>query len=449
MNTLAQAEDLEERVTRSFRSLRGMKEIGAAIHGSDARNALLAAFSTPEAPVAGDVRSDEMFGKILTGVAMSLISQPDYEARLAKASALVVAAIRRPSRPTACGTTPDPVPAPSPVAGPAPFPAATGGAGSPTGSASSPAATVPAPQAAKPVSPAQGAPAEPAVAVHPGLPLFASLPEGLAPAGHVDPGTLLLPGPAGDAPAAAFGQWVSGLPWSPAVVAIRLVPSDHSAIEDIAELEAEAFAAPKLVLARPGMRASPDDSGTEGARTWLTCTGRDLGVYAITCEQVFGRFRDAVERTILRLWPRQAAALHGYSARLVPGEDVPDLLACAWDIETFFLRDTPDEEGRRPQDARGSISPSGALLPGACLDRAAFLHLVGGRSLASALMEALIELRLAQAMRDRTAAECARIVERFDATFFKDCGEPLEAYRMEAPAASPVPDRDPEPSPEY
>lgn len=439
-------DELQERVTKIMRSMRGMDALVTAIKSPQMRHSLYSALRDRFDLVSvADPASDKMFGKVLTSAGIGLLSLRDSDRKVTDTIGLVTEALRLSLQ----GGSPEARPAPALSAGAPPSPSIQ--TAQPPVSVPPPAAKTQDSAARKPaVAPQKPKIAAPASSpsleqLGPDLRLFANLATDRKAGRRLDPLTLLLPGPARDEPVTAMTDWISGKPWAPDVLALRLAPTELSAIEEVADLEAEGFSAPKTLRDRTGLRPWMDTTGRARGISWLHGAGRDLGIYAITCDQALEAFRATLERTIETYWPAQAASLAAYGAKLAPGDEVPDLLASCRDIETFFLRETPDETGQPAQDLRGTISPTCAFSKGICYDRAAYLFLSGGLSLSGALMESLIELRAAQVIRDVPEDQYAKVLQGFDAVFFHDCARPLEDYKL----ACEVTQVSPEPMPEF
>lgn len=438
-------EEKQDRVSRILRSMRGIETLVREISEPGLRRSIYAALrENLELVQVEDPTPDQMFFKVLASASMKVLSLKDTDRRFTDTVGLITEAVRLSVGATVVAR--DPI-----VPHPAPPPAQN--VQSPPPLRQDPPSRVAAPAAvsSRPVEVPQKAVPAPAkttavvTSMSPALALFANLPPERRGGRRLDPLSLLLPGPARDGALTEMTDWISGKPWASDVLALRFAPTDPAAIEEIADLEAEGFSAPKTLKDRPGLRPFMETAGRERGISWLHGAGRDLGVYAITCEKAMVRFRETLERTIERYLPAQVSSLAAFGARLVPGEEVPDLLASAWDIEAFFLREAKDEDRRPAQDPRGSISPDRALHGGLVYERAAYLYLSSGLSLSSALMESLIEFRLAQVLEDLDASQSSKVQQAFDAVFFNDCARPIEDYKLQAG----VMQAQPEPMPEF
>lgn len=427
-------EERVDKVSRILRSMRGFEAIVGVVKSPDLRRSLYAALRSHFDMVAvPDPTTDAMFTKVLASASIGILPLRESDPKFTDTVGLIAQALRMSYQPSAKVSTP----APPTSAGHAVAVSAPVSQGiQPVPVKSPEVANVP--KSAPPVSSKKPVPEDNRLA------LFAHLPPERRSGRRLDPLTLLLPGPARDGEISEITDWISGRPWAEDVLALRLAPTDPSAVDEIADLEAEGFSAPKTLRDRTGLRPFMLTEGRERGISFLHNVGRDLGVYAVTCDKAMDAFRDALERTIERHWPAQVASLAAFGAKLVPGEDVPELLADAWDIESFFLREMRDDFSCPGQDYRGSLSPDCALEPGVCFERAAFLFLAVGRSLSSALMESVIEFRNAQVMRGLDQSQIATVSRGFDAIFFSDCARPLEDYKLCLGVAQPIPDPMPE-----
>jgi len=433
-------DEKKDRVSKILRSMRGIDGLVKEISSPGLRRSIYTALRERfDLVQVEDASTDQMFFKVLTSASMKVLSLRDSDQNFSDTVGLIAEALRMSANTGPAVNAPmNKAPSPVPVASPVPSPASS---------------------LVKPhkgleentPNPAQkpyliaSSPAKVALTASAGMRLYSDLPAERKTERRLDPLTLLLPGPARNGTLSDVTEWVSGKPWAGDVLTLRFAPTDPAAIEEIADLEAEGFSAPKTLRDRPGLRPLLDTTGRERGISLLHGAGRDLGIYAVSNDQAMSSFKDAIERVIERHWPAHAPSLAAFGARLVPGEEVPGLLASAWDVETFFLRDSDEEDKKGPQDTRGCISPDRALLPGIVFERAAFLFVATGQCLSAALVESLVELRLAQTIRELEEDQIVKVQQAFDAIFFSDCARPIDDYKLHVG----VMQAQPEPMPEF
>lgn len=379
------------------------------------------------------VAEDKFFLLFLNALRINYDGRDDYTDRIRQMAVVLhgarTGAMEAIAPAVAAETIPSSPPAPQPQSGPV----ARAPVGPVTQTAPSPPASMASRDGSTPgLHVVPGAPAASAVA------LFEARPPEHA--GYLP--ALLGPPPAKGSSGKAMSNWLSGIPASPACVAIRL--DGHGIAEQLAECEAELRSDPDRFLSRSGIRPrmKPGErvNGADwmkGLATWIhTEAGNPVeGVPpresdALPVPGVLD-LRNALERVIDRIEPAMAGRLKGAGARLVIPDAAARLVAVANRLEDLYLEELCDDTGDRdPQNHLGAMSDRCALTRGCVLERAASCHFIIGLPFDSALTLALLELRCAQALRFAGSDNEDSVFHSFDDRFFADCRQPLSGYMI-------------------
>lgn len=204
--------------------------------------------------------------------------------------------------------------------------------------------------------------------------------------------SILLPPPPETASPKAIRAWLAGEIHDPLAPVLTLIDLP---VDEIVDMEIDLFGKGQANLAAAGARAPCDPAAGREDAAWLEGLPRpQTRDTSPDAAQAFAAgFREVLET----FEPTTAAALRIYGATLTCGPGLAALLARAQDIEAAWLADEPSV-GVTPQDLRGAVSASADLGQPTVLRRAAFLHLLTSRPVASALRDALVETRFAQAL---------------------------------------------------
>jgi hypothetical protein len=204
--------------------------------------------------------------------------------------------------------------------------------------------------------------------------------------------SILLPPPPDTASPKTIRAWLAGELHDPLTPVLTLIDPP---VDEIMDMEIDRIGRGQASLAVAGARAPCDPAAGREDAAWLEGLPRpqpsDIRPDAVQA------FAAGVREVLETFEPATAAALQIYGATLTCGPGLAALLARAQDIEAAWIADEPSV-GVTPQDLRGAVSASADLGQPTVLRRAAFLHLLTSRPVASALRDALVETRFAQAL---------------------------------------------------
>lgn len=245
---------------------------------------------------------------------------------------------------------------------------------------------------------------------------------------------LLVPPPAIASGARALGAWVRGEPVSPETFALGLGELDDKGHFLMAEVEADFLAAPDIHIRRHGQDVVARDprlaKAADTSRAILMALSDQLEETQHSDLGILTRFRDAVARTFLAIWPHKAERLREEGATLRTGDELMEMLRQAWTLEECWLREFGGALSGPEQNIIGSPLPEGRMEPGLLFQRAVFLHLASGAHMADTILEAALDLRYSMAIRGQDAETTALISQTFDEAIREDCARPVSSYRI-------------------
>ena len=246
---------------------------------------------------------------------------------------------------------------------------------------------------------------------------------------------ILPPPPAGE-DGALHGAWLDGAAWHPLSMGVKPVIPEGTSMDDVVEMQSEFYAVPAAALKTYAARRPSDvEQSAADARELHRC-GIDLGHYGVTYERAASGLSEAYLAHLSRYFPEGAAFLRRVGVGISCPPALADATASALDIEAHFIETGPDgqEQGSAP-DARGAIGARARLDRPWVLERAMQLHLDSGVPLARGLVEGLVELRHAQAVR---AHGDGITTDRFDRLFSEDWLRELSDYTVDVESPTPA-----------
>lgn len=197
----------------------------------------------------------------------------------------------------------------------------------------------------------------------------------------------LLPRPV-DPDVATAESWLRGNAWHPEVINIILDEPDNDLIDDILELETDLDRRMKDILERPGLRAAQDPESCAMERDWL------LKLQGKPTDKVPG-FERIVLSLLRRHQPAEYSLIHAMAPALSLGKNVSAMLDGARTLAAGWLEQEAWVEPDHPYNPMGSICGHDRLTPDTVLEHAAFVHMFCGEPLARALVDSLLEFRMA------------------------------------------------------
>ena len=245
----------------------------------------------------------------------------------------------------------------------------------------------------------------------------------------LDLATILPPPPALKMDRINHLKWISGKSWHPLALSFSFKNKALLDPDEIMDLETEIHSNAADLLARSGVKPAQELSCIEQSAKTLSSIGRDLGV-GRTDDMARLQFLKAFDRIHAHHFPAEHNALRSHGAKLEIHEDLADVIRSCLDVVTFWIGDGYEGE---EQNYTGTLSGSYNLVPGVALERAVYLHLKTGVAMPDAILDAMIELREAQA---------GRIYGDDAAISLSDC-EKLFYYAYDAPITALKRDEEP------
>lgn len=204
----------------------------------------------------------------------------------------------------------------------------------------------------------------------------------------------LLPPPAVGSAPSAFRGWLAGEVTDPLTPGLAIDVVSDAVVTEVMELESRIFLDAGAGLSAMGARKASDPALAAADAVWI----ENLPGAAVPLaerERAVRDFAAALAEVLVQYDPGAAGDLAALAAELRLSALLADLLARARGIEARWIAQGPPG-GAAAQSLLGAPSPRANLRAPRLLARTAFLFLFSGKSVTTALRDALVELRFAQ-----------------------------------------------------